>query len=66
MNAPPNTLTVSERADVHKSCKSLEVVVNLLNDYCEAAGAVVLLQKKLTKAVRETANLKSTPEAAGV
>jgi hypothetical protein len=54
-----------ERTDIHKSCKSLEAVVNLLNDYCEAAGAVVQLQKKLAKSVRDVANLKITPEYAG-
>jgi hypothetical protein len=56
---------LAERSDVHKSCKSLEVVVNLLNDYCEAAGAVVQLQKKLAKAIRDIAHLKSTPDIAG-
>jgi hypothetical protein len=57
--------TLAERGDIHKSCKSLEVVVNLLNDYCEAAGAVVQLQKKLAKAVRDASSSKITPEHAG-
>jgi hypothetical protein len=56
---------LAERVDVHKSCKSLETLLNVLNDYCEAAGAVVLLQKKLAKALRETAGLKVTGEIAG-
>lgn len=56
---------LSERTDVHKSCKSLEAVVNLCNDYCEAAAAVVQLQKKLAKALREAAALKCTTEIAG-
>ncbi|KAJ7756485.1 hypothetical protein DFH07DRAFT_820739 [Mycena maculata] len=55
---------LAERVDIHKSCKSLETLLNVLNDYCEAAGAVVLLQKKLAKALRETANLKVTGEIA--
>ena len=55
---------LSERADVHKSCKSMETIVNVLNDYCEAAGALVSLQKKLAKALRETAGLKATGEIA--
>ncbi|KAJ7903479.1 hypothetical protein B0H14DRAFT_2665018 [Mycena olivaceomarginata] len=55
---------LAERVDVHKSCKSLETLLNVLNDYCEAAGAVVLLQKKLAKALRETAGLKVTGEIA--
>ena len=50
---------------MHKSCRALEAVVNLLNDYCEAAGAVVQLQKKLARALRETAVLKCTGEIAG-
>ncbi|KAJ7494795.1 hypothetical protein B0H11DRAFT_1802323 [Mycena galericulata] len=55
---------LAERTDIHKSCKSLETLLNVLNDYCEAAGAVVLLQKKLAKALRETASLKVTGEIA--
>ncbi|KAJ7104096.1 hypothetical protein B0H15DRAFT_808473 [Mycena belliarum] len=55
---------LAERVDIHKSCKSLETLLNVLNDYCEAAGAVVLLQKKLVKALHETANLKVTGEIA--
>ncbi|KAJ7274345.1 hypothetical protein B0H12DRAFT_1088260 [Mycena haematopus] len=55
---------LAERVDIHKSCKSLETLLNVLNDYCEAAGAVVLLQKKLAKALRETASLKVTGEIA--
>lgn len=58
-------LQLAERADVHKSCKSFETLLNVLNDYCEAAGAIVLLQKKLAKALRETASLKTTREIAG-
>ncbi|KAF7979111.1 hypothetical protein HWV62_43319 [Athelia sp. TMB] len=49
-----------ERAEIHKSCKSFETVINTLNDYCEAAGCALVLQKKLAKALRETAGLKVT------
>ncbi|KAH9933642.1 uncharacterized protein BXZ73DRAFT_46315 [Epithele typhae] len=49
---------LAERADIHKSCKTLETAVNVLNDYCEAANAIVLLQKKLAKALREVASAK--------
>ncbi|KAF7374846.1 hypothetical protein MSAN_00370600 [Mycena sanguinolenta] len=55
---------LAERVDIHKSCKSLETLLSVLNDYCEAAGAVVLLQKKLAKALRETASMKVTGEVA--
>ena len=56
---------VAERADIHKSCKSLEVVVNVLNDYCEAATAIVAIQKKLAKALREAASTRNVSEIAG-
>ncbi|KAI9056795.1 hypothetical protein FKP32DRAFT_1585055 [Trametes sanguinea] len=49
---------LAERAEIHKSCKALESVVNILNDYCEAANAIVQLQKKLAKALREAASSK--------
>ena len=56
---------ISERADLHKSCKSFETLINILNDYCEAASSIVALQKKLAKALKETAGLKVTGEIAG-
>ena len=59
------TPTLAERGDVHKSCKSLETLLGVVNDYCEAAGAVVMLQKKLAKALKETAGLKVTAEIPG-
>lgn len=57
--------TLAERADIHKSCKSIETLLNILNDYCEAASVVVALEKKLAKALRETASSKVTNEVAG-
>ncbi|KAF5382074.1 hypothetical protein D9615_004375 [Tricholomella constricta] len=57
-------LPLTERADIHKSCKALETLLNVLNDYCEAAGATVILQKKLAKALRDTAGMKATGEIA--
>jgi hypothetical protein len=58
-------LSLAERSDIHKSCKSLETLLNVLNDYCEAVGNVAVLQKKLVKALRETAGMKMTGEIAG-
>ncbi|KAG1841675.1 hypothetical protein DFJ58DRAFT_807839 [Suillus subalutaceus] len=49
----------AERQDIHKSCQTLETVINMLNDYCEAAGAI------LSKALKEAAALKTTNEIAG-
>ncbi|KAF8896308.1 hypothetical protein BD779DRAFT_1495123 [Infundibulicybe gibba] len=65
MNANSTPPALAERVDVHRSCKSLETLLTVLNDYCEAAGAVVTLQKKLAKALRETAGLKTTAEIPG-
>ncbi|KAG6813399.1 hypothetical protein H0H92_011377 [Tricholoma furcatifolium] len=62
MASKPLPAPLSERSDIHKSCKSLETLLNVLNDYCEATGAIVLLQKKLAKALRETAAMKTTDE----
>lgn len=59
---PGQLPTLAERTDIHKSCKSFEVLLNLLNDYCGAVSAAVQLQKKLAKAIRETAALKTTDE----
>jgi len=56
--------SLAERADIHKSCKSLETLLNVLNDYCEAIGNASVLQKKLAKALRETAGMNITGEIA--
>lgn len=61
-----STPPLAERQDIHKSCKSLETLLGVFNDYCEAAGAVTLLQKKLAKALRETAGMKVTGEVPGM
>lgn len=37
----------------------------MLTDYCEAAGAIVALQRKLSKTLKEAAALKTTNEIAG-
>ncbi|TFY77861.1 hypothetical protein EWM64_g6151 [Hericium alpestre] len=56
---------IADRPEIHKCCRSLEAVVNLLSDYTEAARAVVTLQKKLAKALREAAGLKATGDIPG-
>lgn len=65
MTSGGGQIVLAERVDIHKSCKSLETLVNALNDYCEAAGAIVNLEKRLAKALRETAGLKVTGEVSG-
>ncbi|TFK75205.1 hypothetical protein BDN72DRAFT_563199 [Pluteus cervinus] len=60
----PGQVALIERNDVHKSCKSMETLVNILNDYCEAAGAIAQLEKKLAKALRDAAGLKATGDVA--
>ena len=57
---------VAERADIHKSCRALEAIVNLLDDYSEAARAIVTLHKKLAKALKDAATVKPTGEIPGV
>jgi hypothetical protein len=64
MATPATAHALVERTDIHKSCKSLEIILNILNEYCEAVGAIVTLQKKLAKALREAAGLKATGEIA--
>ncbi|RXW17287.1 hypothetical protein EST38_g8565 [Candolleomyces aberdarensis] len=64
MATPATAHVLVERTDIHKSCKSLEIILNILNEYCEAVGAIVTLQKKLGKALREAAGLKATGEIA--
>lgn len=56
---------LAERPDIHKSCKAVEVVVNLLNDYCDAVTAIAAIQKKLAKAIREASSVKNTIDIAG-
>jgi len=53
---------VAERVDIHKSCRALEAIVNLLDDYSEAARAIVTLHKKLAKALKDAAAVKPTAE----
>lgn len=65
MNNNTSQAPLAERADIHKSCKSLETLLSIFNDYCEAVGAVATLQKKLVKSLRETAGQKVTGEIAG-
>jgi hypothetical protein len=65
MSSPTTSPRPAERRDIHKSCRTLETLVNVLNDYCEAAEAIVALQRKLSKALKEAASLKTTSEIAG-
>ena len=64
--SPANIPMTADRLDIHKSCKSIENLLNILNEYCEAASAAFVLQKKLAKALRETAGLKITGEVSGM
>ena len=54
-----------ERTDIHKSCKALENIVNAFNDYCQAAEALALAQKRLSRALKDAVGLKGTNELAG-
>ena len=61
-----STPTIATRNEIHKSCKTFEAVVNYLNDYSEAVTAIVGIQKKLAKALRDAASTKTTSEVAGM
>ena len=66
MSFPASNEPIAERDSIHKSCRTLEAVVNVLNDYCEAANAILVLQRKLVKALRDAAAVKCVPEIPGV
>jgi hypothetical protein len=66
MASTQSVQVVAERADIHKSCRALEVIVNLLDDYSEAARAIVTLHKKLAKALRDAATVKLMGEIPGM
>lgn len=65
MASPLNVQTLHDRQEIHKSCKAIETLVNALNDYAEAASAIIALQKKLAKTLKEAAGLKSTTDIVG-
>lgn len=62
---PSGPPLLAERADIHKSCKAIELVLNVLDDYSQVASAMASLEKKLAKAMRELAGLKITADIAG-
>ncbi|KAH7106422.1 hypothetical protein BKA62DRAFT_687113 [Auriculariales sp. MPI-PUGE-AT-0066] len=62
--ATPGQSTVLERAEVHKSCKALEVLVNAFQDYCQALTAVAGFEKKLVKALKDVASSRATADTA--
>ncbi|KAG9314961.1 folate-sensitive fragile site protein Fra10Ac1-domain-containing protein [Chiua virens] len=43
----------------------VEALLAVLNDYCEAATAFATIQKKLSKALKDAAGLKTNPQFAG-
>lgn len=54
-----------DRADVHKSCKTIETIMAVLVSYTETATALANIQKKLAKALREVAAVKGTNNVPG-
>jgi len=61
----PTTVQPVERQDIHKSCRTIDALLSVLNDYCEAASALAATQKKLSKALRDAAGLKTNAQFAG-
>ena len=66
MASAPAPQAISDRSEIHRSCKSLEAVVNLLNEYSGTVRTILSLQKKLSKALRDAAALKATADIPGV
>ncbi|KAG8213324.1 folate-sensitive fragile site protein Fra10Ac1-domain-containing protein [Butyriboletus roseoflavus] len=64
MSPPTAALQPVERQDIHKSCGTIESLLSALNDYCEAASAFAARQKKLSKALRDAAGLKTNAQFA--
>lgn len=56
---------IADRVDIHKSCRALKAIVDLLDDYSEAARAIVTLHKKLAKALKDAATVKPIGEIPG-
>lgn len=57
---PANNVPNIDRPDVHRSAKALEQIIALFHDYCQAIGACVSIQKKMSRAMKEAANVKGT------
>ncbi|KAI6108132.1 hypothetical protein F5141DRAFT_1120839 [Pisolithus sp. B1] len=66
LNPAPTTPTAhpADRSDVHKSCRTIEVLVGALTDYCESARAFAAAQKKLVRALKDAAGIKAGVEYA--
>ncbi|KAL4064444.1 hypothetical protein V8B97DRAFT_332494 [Scleroderma yunnanense] len=58
------TIHPAERHDIHKSCRTIEVLVGALTDYCEAASTLASVQKKVAKALKDAAGIKGGVEYA--
>ncbi|KAH0833013.1 hypothetical protein J3R83DRAFT_11998 [Lanmaoa asiatica] len=64
MSTPATAVQPAERQDIHKSCRTIETLLSVLNDYCEAASAFAAIQKKLSKALKDAAGLKTNAQFA--
>ncbi|KAF9223788.1 hypothetical protein BS17DRAFT_733582 [Gyrodon lividus] len=64
MSTAATQVQPAERQDIHKSCRTIESLLNVLNDYCEAASAFATIQKKLAKALKDAAGLKTNAQSA--
>jgi hypothetical protein len=49
-----------DRADIHKSCKTLENLLSILAAYTDTTNALANIQRKLSKALKEAASVKGT------
>ncbi len=64
-SAAPSSTPSMDRSDVHRSSRSLEQIVGLFHDYCQAASACATIKKKLSRAMKEASQAKGTHPIAG-
>lgn len=65
MSSTATVVQPVERQDVHKSCRTIETLLTVLTDYCEAASAFAAIRKKLSRALKDAASLKTNAHFAG-
>lgn len=65
MSTSNPTLPIMERAEVHRSAKTLEGLIAVFHDYCQTVTACANLQKKLARSMKDAAGVKTIHASAG-
>ena len=55
-----------ERSEVDKSLKALETVIALFYDYCQLSVSIAATNRKLARALKDTAVIKATSQYPGI